>query len=190
MKMVPSISMTPRRTEHINANGSSRRIYFPQKATDHFQTPLLRPLYCSIISRKSLDHRFRSISPGPTAYPMYEFDEDILPRPQPGFTQKHRFSSNRKPIPLQISPPFYYPNKMDRHRLPSFTIGKRFFTSKKMNQCAPPYYESFDDRILCSRIIRPGVTLKGRWSSLVYNGINYIPKVKISFTQHHSVLIE
>lgn len=139
----------------------------------HRQSPLLRPLYGPIISRKTLDHSFPSTSPGPAAYPMYEFDEDILPRPHPGFTQKHRFSSDKNTTALRTNPPFYYPNKANHHRLPSFTIGQRLLTSKKINQSVTPYYTPFDGKALCSNAVHPGVTLKGRWSPSVY-----IPKTK------------
>jgi hypothetical protein len=92
---------------------------------------------------------------------MYEFDEDILPRPKLGVTQKHRFSSDRKIATLQTNLPFYYPNKADHYRLPSFTIDRRLFTSKKISQCKIPYYSSYNDEALCSSCIKPRVTLKG-----------------------------
>jgi hypothetical protein len=166
---MPAISITPRRTERKHKYVHSGCFYFPSNLIHHRRAPLLRPLYGPIISRKSLDNNFPSISPGPAAYPMYEFDEDILPRPQPGFTQKHRFSSDRKINTLRPNPPFYYPNKADHHRLPSFTIGKRLLTFQKLNQHATPYYTPFDDKVLCSN---PGATLKGRWSPAVYTNIN------------------
>jgi len=86
---------------------------------------------------------------------MYEFDEDILPRPQLGVTQKHRFSSDRKIATFLSS------NKADHYRLPSFTIDRRLFTSKKISQCKIPYYSSYNDEALCSSGIKPRVTLKG-----------------------------
>jgi len=170
---IPAISITPRRNERVNGRRYSERLYLPSDRTSHHRAPILRPLYGPIISRKSSDHKFSTISPGPAAYPTYEFDEDILPRSQPGITQKHRYSSNPKISTLQTNPPFYYPNKADHHRLPSFTIGRRLFTSSKVNQCATSYYSSFDDKALCSSAIKPGATLKGRWSPSVY-----IPKIK------------
>jgi hypothetical protein len=97
---------------------------------------------------------------------MYEFDEDIYPRPQPGITQKHRLSSNRLST-IPTNPPFYYPKKVDRHCLPSFTIGRRISPPKKINQFAAPHYFSFDNQNLCSSMIKPGPTLKGRWSPFV-----------------------
>jgi hypothetical protein len=107
---------------------------------------------------------------------MYEFDEDILPRPIPGFTQKHRFPSDHKDIALQTNVPFYDPNKSDHHRLPSFSIGKRLFISKRINQYATPFYTPLDSKALCTSRMEPGVTLKGRWSPLVYIGTTHIPK--------------
>ncbi|CAF1295518.1 unnamed protein product [Rotaria sordida] len=187
---MPVISITPRRIEYKNKNNYSRQFYLPSESIYHRRAPLIRPLYGPIISRKSLHNKSLSISPGPAAYPMYEFDEDILPRPQPGFTQKHRFSSDRTKFTLSTNPPFYYSNKIDRHRLPLFTIGKRLLTSKKINSCAPPYYKSFDDNKLCSNIIQPGITLKGRWNPSIYNGINHIPKTIIKLTQHHPIVTE
>jgi hypothetical protein len=114
---VLSISITPRRIERTQSRSYSERLYLPSDQTTHHCAPRLRPLYGPIIPRKSLDHSFPSISPSPTAYPMYEFDEDILPRPQPSVPQKHCFSSDRKIPTLQTNPPFYYPNKADHHRL-------------------------------------------------------------------------
>jgi hypothetical protein len=174
---VPAISITPRRTERKQEYSYSGQFYLPTDLMIHHrQTPLFRPLYGPILSRKSLDHNFSSISPGPAAYPMYEFDEDILPRPQPGITQKHRFSFDQKLAASRPNPPFYYPNKADHHRFPSFTIGKRLVTTKENNQCMAPYYTPFDNKALCPSTVHPGVTLKGRWSPLVYNGMNFIPQ--------------
>ncbi len=163
-QQTPAISITPRRIERQYNRGYSERLYLPSDQTFHPRTPLLRPLCGPIISRKSFNHSVPSNSPGPAAYPIYEFDEDILPRPQPGVTQKHRFSSDR----TITHPPFYYPYKSDRHRIPSFTIGRRLFSSKPFNQSAIPYYSSFDHKAFCASAIKPGVTLKGRWSPLVY----------------------
>jgi hypothetical protein len=163
---MPAISITPRRIERMQGRGYSQHLYPPSDRTIHSGAPLLRPLYGPIISRKSLDHK-SSNSPGPAAYPMYKFDEDILPRSQSGITQKHRFSSNRTLSTLQTNPPFYYPKKFDRHRLPSFTIGRRMCSPKKINQYTAPYYSSFDNQTQCSSVIKPGVTLKGRWSPFV-----------------------
>lgn len=158
---MPVISITPRRIERKRDRGYSDRLYLPSDQSLHHRTPLLKPLYGPTISRKRLD-------PNPAAYPMFEFNEDILPRPQPGITQKHRFSSDQKIHSHQTNPPFYYPNKADRHRLPSFTIGRRLLTFNKINQCTTPYYSSLDNKTLCSNFIKPGITLKGRWSPLVY----------------------
>ncbi|CAF1005238.1 unnamed protein product [Adineta steineri] len=174
---MPTISITPRRIKHEYQSNYSRRFYTSSNLISHRQTPLLRPLYGPAVSRKPLDQNFSSISPGPAAYPMYEYDEDVLPRPQPGFTQKHRFVSNRDRSTVHTSPPFYYSDKTNRYQLPSFTIGKRLLSSKKVQQCAIPYYTPFNDKALCSRITQPGITLKGRWSSAVYMGIHHKPKV-------------
>ncbi|CAF3618698.1 unnamed protein product [Rotaria sp. Silwood1] len=187
---IPAISITPRRIEHKTKHNYSGQFYFPSRSAYHHRAPLIRPLYGPIISRKSLHNKFLSISPGPAAYPIYEFDEDILPRLQPGFTQKHRFSSDEIQLSSSTCVPFYYTKKIDRHRLPLFTIGKRLSTSKKTNQCAPPYYKSFDDDKLCSSITQPGVTLKGRWNPFIYNGITHIPKTVFKHTQHHPIVIE
>lgn len=161
---IPAISMTPRRIERGQSRGYSQRLYLPLDQTLHQRTPLFRPLYGPTISRKSFDPKHSSVSPGPATYPMYEFDEDILPRPQVGITQKHRLKTQT----LQTKPPFYYPPIINRHRLPSFTIGRRLLTSKKPNQYTAPYYSSIDHKAFCSNVIKPGVTLKGRWSPLVY----------------------
>ena len=155
---MPAISITPRRIERMQTRGYSQHFYLPSDRTIHSHGPT--------ISRKSLDHNLSLNSPGPAAYPMYEFDEDILPRPQPGVTQKHRLSFDRLSA-IPTNPPFYYPKKIDQRRLPSFTIGRRLYSTKKINPCTVPYYSSFDNRTLCSSVIKPGVTLKGRWSPLV-----------------------
>ncbi|CAF2066681.1 unnamed protein product [Rotaria magnacalcarata] len=164
---MPAISIIPRRTEHKQEYVYSGRLYFPSESKYHRRAPLLRPLYGPVVSWKTK----QLISPGPAAYPIYEFDHNdhVLLRTKPGFTQKHRFLSDQK---LRTNPPFYYPAKIDRHRLPSFTIGKRLFTSEKYNSCAPPYYSSFGDNHSCSNLTQPGVTLKGRWNPSVYNGAN------------------
>ncbi|CAF2609919.1 unnamed protein product [Rotaria sp. Silwood2] len=185
-----AISITPRRIEHKNKYNYSGQFYFPSQSIYHRRAPLIRPLYGPIISRKLIHDKFLSISPGPAAYPMYEFDEDILPRSQPGFAQKHRFSSDGKKTTSRTYPPFYYSDKIERHRLPLFTIGKRLFTSKKTNPCTPPYYKSFDDDKLCSSSTQPGVTLKGRWNPFIYNGINHIQKTIIKLTQNHPIVTE
>ncbi|CAF1505638.1 unnamed protein product, partial [Rotaria sordida] len=156
----------------------------------HRRDPLIRSLYGQIISRKPLHNKSLPVSPGPATYPMYESDKDILSRPQFGFTQKHRFSSDRIKSSLSTNVPFYYSNKIDRHRLPLFTIGKRLFISKKINSCAPPYYKLFDDNKLCSSIIQPGVILKGRWNPFICSDINHIPKPTIKLTQHHPIVTE
>ena len=156
---MPFISIAPRRLERIRDQGYSTRFYAPSNETSHPSGPT--------ISRKLFVQNLSSNSPGPAAYPMYEFDEDILPRPQPGVTQKHRFSSNHRLSTLRTNPPFYYPKKIDRHRLPSFTIGRRSEKSTKISHLSAPFYSSFVNQTLCSTILKPGVTLKGRWSPLV-----------------------
>ncbi|CAF3814103.1 unnamed protein product, partial [Rotaria sordida] len=187
---MPPISITPRRIEYKNKSNYSGRFYLPSESIYHRQDPLIRSLYGQIISRKPLHNKSLPVSPGPATYPMYESDKDILSRPQFGFTQKHRFSSDRIKSSLSTNVPFYYSNKIDRHRLPLFTIGKRLFTSKKINSCAPPYYKSFDDNKLCSSIIQPGVILRGRWNPFICSGINHIPKPTIKLTQHHPIVTE
>lgn len=156
---MPAISITPRRINHIQQRNYSGRFYYSSQSNSHYRAPLLRPLYGPKISRKPLQKKSFSISPGSTAYLI---DKKITRRSQPGITQK----------PIQsctTNPPFYYPKKLDHHRIPSFTMGQRLSSSKIFNTCAPPYYQSVDKHNLCSNHIKPGVTLKGRWSSLVYN---------------------
>ncbi|UJR09369.1 hypothetical protein I4U23_013613 [Adineta vaga] len=164
---VPTISITPRRTKHEHSRGYYGRFYSPSNLFDHRGAPLLRPLNRLDPSRNSLDKNSSSISPGPATYPMYEYDEDILPRPQPGFTQKHRLSSTRNGAILQINPPFYYPNKADQHRLPSFSFGKRLLASEKIHQRTAPYYAPYDGQLTCSSRMKAGITLKGRWSPAI-----------------------
>jgi len=88
---VPVIPITSREIECTHSRSYSECLHLPSDQTSQHRAPLLRPLYGPIISRKSLVHSFPSISLGPVAYRMHEFDEDILLRPQPGVTQRHRF---------------------------------------------------------------------------------------------------
>ena len=159
--------MTPRRIELTHGRDYSARSYVPSNRTSHSCIPRLRPPCGPTISRKSFTQSLSFNSPGPAAYPMYEFDEDILPRPQPGATQKHRFSPNGRLSTQETNPPFYYPQKIDRHHLPFFTLGRRLHSSTKINQSTAPFYSSFDNRTSCSKVSKSGVTLKGRWSPLV-----------------------
>ena len=159
---MPFISMTPRRAEPRGQRNSPVGFLLLSEPAQHCQTPLLRP------SRGSDPAHAPSFSPGPAAYPMFEFDEDILPRPQPGFTQKHRSppGANSRPVP-----PFYHPQKPDRHSSPAFSIGRRLRYTNEQSLCTAPYSTPMDDRGCCSRALRPGATLKGRWSSSVYMGL-------------------
>jgi len=154
-----TISIVPRRNNEHRQNHHSIPFYSPVKQTSHIPTVRLRPNFYKKSSQTQ-----NSTSPGPTAYPMYEFDEDILPRPQPGFTQKARlfFDSNqsaRKP-----NPPFYNPKT---HRLPSFSLGKRFEFPLKMRSSPLTFYSPSNSKVLCASTGKPGATLKGRWSPFV-----------------------
>ncbi|CAF0985159.1 unnamed protein product [Adineta ricciae] len=164
---MPAISITPRRTKHEQSRNYAGCFYTPTNMLDHCRASLLRPSYRPSTARKSLNHHSSSSSPGPATYPIYDDDEDILPRPQPGFTQKHRFSSGKNQKIFQTNPPFYYPNKTDQHRLPSFTIGKRLLTFESTRQHTAPYYSSIHDKAPCLSTVKPGITLKGRWSPAV-----------------------
>lgn len=161
---MPFISVTPRRTKPDRQRDSLGDFRLLSEPSRHCQTPLLRPSHGPTISRGS---RCLSVSPGPAAYPMFEFDEDILPRPQHGFTQKHRLSFDAN---IRTSPPFYYPQKLDLCSSPAFSIGQQLHRSDRISSCTAPYSSPIDDRAGCSRALRPGVTLKGRWSSSVYVG--------------------
>ena len=158
---MPSISITPRRAARVHHPGYASRYYPPSDVVRHRPGPLLRPSHRSTISR--------AYGPGPAAYPVYEYDEDIFPRLQPGFTQKLRASDNSNTTPSRPSPPFYYPAKLDRHRLPSFSIGKRALPSTGTTTCSPPYYTPLSSRALCTSVTQPGTTLKGRRSSVAYS---------------------
>lgn len=141
----------------------SRQLYLTFKSKSHCQGPLLRPLYGPKVSRKQIQSKL----PGPTTYPV--FHQDKIRQSRPGFTQKHRFLFDQQLAKLKTNPPFYYPIKNDNYRLPSFTIGKRLFSMTRNDSCVPPYYKPIDKDKLCSNIRKPGTTLKGRWSPLVYN---------------------
>ena len=157
---MPSISIIPRRAARLHRPGYTSRYHQPSDVVHHCPGPLLRPSHHSL--------RSRTCGPGPAAYPMYEYDEDIFPRPHPGFTQKSRHTYNSTTTSSRPSPPFYYPEKLDRHRLPSFSIGKRALSSTGTNTCSPPYYTPLASRALCTSVIQPGATLKGRRSSAAY----------------------
>ena len=161
---MPFISVTPRRTKPDRQRDSLGGFSLLSEPSRHCQTPLLRPSHGSTVARGS---RSLSISPGPAAYPMFEFDEDILPRPQHGVTQKHRLSFDGN---ARIFPPFYYPQKLDLCSSPAFSIGQRLHHSARISSCTAPYSAPIDNRGGCSRALRPGVTLKGRWSSSLYMG--------------------
>ncbi|CAF4345006.1 unnamed protein product, partial [Rotaria sordida] len=104
---MPAIFITPHRIEYKNKSNYSGRFYLPSESIYHRRDPLIRSLYGQIISRKPLHNKSLPVSPGPAAYPMYESDKDILSRPQFGFTQKHRFSSDRIKSSLSTNVPSY-----------------------------------------------------------------------------------
>jgi hypothetical protein len=166
---MPFISITPRRmdrTQQVTYNGG---LFLLHELKQHCSTPLLRCSYRSIVTRKSHDDCLHSISPGPAAYPMYTSIVDVRSRLRAGFTQKHRLPYDSTMATSKTMPPFYSLNTTNLCSSPAFSIGqRRYSATTKQRHFHAPYYESTDRRTRFDTVVRPGATLKGRWSSSVY----------------------